>query len=97
MKFDLAPKRWDCIGYALGKRYYTYEKIESIAKWIKGRISVEPQVAIVCGSGLGHIADSVEDATKIAYEEIPEFPRSTGEPAFDRVNCSCWILNAFVS
>ena len=60
-------------------RYYTYEKIESIANWIKERVSIEPQVAIVCGSGLGHIADSVNNAQKIAYEEIPEFPRSTGK------------------
>lgn len=38
-----------------------------------------PEVAIVLGSGLGGLADALEDARFIPYAEIPGFPRSTVE------------------
>ena len=40
-----------------------------------------PRVAIVCGSGLGGLADTIEQEPKLelAYGEIPNFPKSTGE------------------
>jgi purine-nucleoside phosphorylase len=40
-----------------------------------------PKVAIVCGSGLGGLADTIESEPKVelAYESIPNFPKSTGE------------------
>jgi purine-nucleoside phosphorylase len=37
----------------------------------------QPQVAIVLGSGLGGLADEVEDATVLDYRDIPHFPLST--------------------
>lgn len=51
-----------------------------MAKWIMDRIenNLKPHVAIVCGSGLGEIADLVENKQIIPYTDIPEFPRSTG-------------------
>ena len=50
-----------------------------MAKWISERVNnFKPVVAIICGSGLGEIADLVEEKTILPYEEIPEFPRSTG-------------------
>lgn len=36
-----------------------------------------PRVAIVCGSGLGGVADLVEEAVSIAYTELPGFPVPT--------------------
>ena len=44
---------------------------------IESRITVEPRVAIILGSGLGAFADSVENPTVIPYDEIPGWPRST--------------------
>jgi hypothetical protein len=40
-----------------------------------------PKVAIVCGSGLGGLADTIEAEPKIAldYANIPNFPQSTGQ------------------
>ena len=35
-------------------------------------------MAVVCGSGLGDIANLIEDPKIIRYENIPDFPRSTG-------------------
>jgi purine-nucleoside phosphorylase len=41
----------------------------------------KPKVAIVCGSGLGGIVDTIESEPKVelAYSTIPNFPQSTGE------------------
>ncbi|HEY4829312.1 MAG TPA: purine-nucleoside phosphorylase [Solirubrobacteraceae bacterium] len=36
-----------------------------------------PRVGVVLGSGLGAVADAVEDATVVGYEELPGFPRPT--------------------
>lgn len=40
-----------------------------------------PKLAVICGSGLGGLADSVHADTKVEfdYAGIPNFPRSTGE------------------
>lgn len=45
--------------------------------WLEARIKTRPEVAIVLGSGLGPMADAVENPTVIGYEEIPGWPRST--------------------
>jgi xanthosine phosphorylase len=34
-----------------------------------------PRVGIVLGSGLGSVADAVQDATSISYADLPGFPR----------------------
>jgi xanthosine phosphorylase len=39
------------------------------------RRHVQPRVGIVLGSGLGAVADAVDDATTSGYEELPGFPR----------------------
>ena len=36
-----------------------------------------PQVGIVLGSGLGAVAEAVQDAVTVSYEELPGFPRPT--------------------
>jgi xanthosine phosphorylase len=36
-----------------------------------------PRVGIVLGSGLGGVADAVQDAVSIGYEDLPGFPRPT--------------------
>lgn len=41
----------------------------------------KPKVAIICGSGLGGLAETIESDPKVelAYESIPNFPQSTGK------------------
>lgn len=41
-----------------------------------------PRVAIVCGSGLGGLADTIHDMPKAEfdYSSIPHFPQLTGKP-----------------
>jgi purine-nucleoside phosphorylase len=50
-----------------------------MCKIIEAKVNnFKPIVAIICGSGLGQIADMVQQKIVLPYEEIPEFPRSTG-------------------
>ncbi|MFN8374617.1 MAG: purine-nucleoside phosphorylase [Anaerolineae bacterium] len=51
-----------------------YEKAASV---IRQYTQATPSVGLVLGSGLGGLADTLEDATMIPYEDIPGFPRST--------------------
>jgi purine-nucleoside phosphorylase len=50
---------------------------ESAAQVILGRTPLRPRIALVLGSGLGGFADSLTDATRVPYAEIPAFPQST--------------------
>jgi purine-nucleoside phosphorylase len=50
---------------------------ESAAQVILGRTPLRPRIALVLGSGLGGFADSLTDATRVPYAEIPSFPQST--------------------
>jgi purine-nucleoside phosphorylase len=50
---------------------------ETAAKTILAKTSLRPRIGLVLGSGLGGFADSLTDATRIPYAEIPAFPRST--------------------
>ncbi|MGA2345308.1 MAG: purine-nucleoside phosphorylase [Candidatus Sulfotelmatobacter sp.] len=50
---------------------------EAAAKLILSRTTLRPQIALVLGSGLGGFADSLTDAVRIPYANIPAFPRST--------------------
>src|SRR5215217_1276429 len=56
-----------------------YERAEHATRVIRARISVDPRIAIVLGSGLGGFADDFEEPVGIPYEEIPGFVRSTAE------------------
>jgi purine-nucleoside phosphorylase len=50
---------------------------ETAAQFILGQTSLRPRIGLVLGSGLGGFADSLTDANRIPYGEIPAFPRST--------------------
>ncbi len=50
---------------------------EDAAELILGRTSLRPQIALILGSGLGGFADSLTEATRFPYAEIPSFPKST--------------------
>jgi len=53
---------------------------ETIA-FLRERITRAPHAVLVLGSGLGGLADEIEDAVRIPFEEIPGFPRRTQELA----------------
>ena len=55
------------------------EKVRESAKYIEERIEFKPEIGIILGSGLGGLADIIENPTFIKYEDIPSFPVSTVE------------------
>jgi len=56
-----------------------YERAEHATRIIRTRVSIEPRIAVVLGSGLGGFADDFEEAVSIPYEEIPGFKQSTAQ------------------
>jgi len=59
--------------------YVTLEQIDHLADLIRARLdrTYAPRVGIVLGSGLGAIADSVEGAMIIPFQDLPTWPVST--------------------
>ncbi len=53
------------------------KQIKEAAAFIQNTTTIEPEIGLILGSGLGVLADEIEDAVKIKYEEIPHFPVST--------------------
>ncbi|MBA3261868.1 MAG: purine-nucleoside phosphorylase [Thermoleophilaceae bacterium] len=45
------------------------------AQVLLDRSGLKPRVGVVLGSGLGPVADALEDATVIPYEDLPGFPQ----------------------
>lgn len=53
--------------------------IEQAAQFLKEKFPTSPQIGLILGSGLGVLADEIEQAIKIPYSDIPNFPVSTVE------------------
>ena len=53
--------------------------IEQAAQFLKEKFPNPPQIGLILGSGLGVLADEIEQAIKIPYSDIPNFPVSTVE------------------
>lgn len=56
-----------------------FEKANKAASYIKEQGVEEVEVGLILGSGLGELADEIENPIVIAYEDIPSFPVSTVE------------------
>ena len=52
-------------------------KILSAAEYIRTKTDLRPAIGLILGSGLGDFADTLEDALRIPYSEIPNFPVPT--------------------
>lgn len=59
-----------------------YDDLVRLSEIIRemAQIKEQPTVGIICGSGLGDLAETVTDKTIIPYSKIPGFPRTSGEP-----------------
>ena len=56
-----------------------YEQIVAAADFIGAAWGKTPEYGIILGTGLGHLAESIETDAVLPYEEIPNFPVSTVE------------------
>ncbi|WP_126427443.1 purine-nucleoside phosphorylase [Brevibacillus marinus] len=52
-------------------------QIREAAAYISRRAAITPRVGLILGSGLGVLADELEEAAAIPFAEIPHFPVST--------------------
>lgn len=55
----------------------TMKKLDKTVDYIMDKIDYIPEIAIILGSGLGKLADFIEDKIEIPYEDIPKFPQTT--------------------
>jgi len=56
-----------------------FNKIQNAANFLKGKYTQQPRIGLILGSGLGVLADEIEQPVKVPYDSIPDFPVSTVE------------------
>ncbi|XP_021929389.1 purine nucleoside phosphorylase isoform X2 [Zootermopsis nevadensis] len=56
---------------------YTYEDIRETSGFLLQKTKYRPEIGIICGSGLGSLAESLTEKQYIPYKEVPHFPVST--------------------
>lgn len=54
-------------------------KMKDSIKYIKENCTINPEIGIILGSGLGMLAEDIENKISIPYKNIPYFPMSTVE------------------
>jgi purine-nucleoside phosphorylase len=64
-------------GTAKAKLSQDFVRAERAAKFILAKTKLRPRVGLILGSGLGAFANELAGATRIDYQKIPHFPRST--------------------
>ena len=64
-----------------------FDQIQDAKKLIQSRWAGSPKVGIILGTGLGGLAEEIQDAVKIPYQDIPHFPVSTVESHAGRLAC----------
>lgn len=60
-------------------------RLDEAVAAIRDRSPVAPRVAIILGTGLGALAEEIDVATSIPYDDIPHFPVSTVETHHGRL------------
>lgn len=58
---------------------YSFEDICKIKDFLARRVDIVPKIGIICGTGLGSLAETITKAVIIDYKDIPNFPTSTVE------------------
>lgn len=61
------------------EKFIGMQEIDQAAQVIEGKTGQKPEVAMILGSGLGGLADAIEDADIIPFGDIPNWPRSSVE------------------
>ena len=57
--------------------YIGYHEIDSATDAVRARLTIIPDIALILGSGLGKLAESIQNPTIIPTREIPFWPVST--------------------
>ena len=51
--------------------------LDEAVRTIRARTALEPRIGLILGSGLGGLADQIEDRVEIPYADIPGWPVAT--------------------
>lgn len=65
----------------------TKANVVESAAYLKEKLPFVPEIALVLGSGIGPLADEVENPTYVPYGEIPHFKVSTAPDHAGRMVC----------
>jgi len=57
--------------------FFTIEQMDETAASVRCRTRHQPKIALILGSGLGSLADSVQEPDQIAFADLPNWPQST--------------------
>lgn len=57
--------------------FITYTEIDRLTELVKSKTKHSPKIGMILGSGLGSLANEIEDADVIPYPELPGWPVST--------------------
>lgn len=61
------------------------QEVQRAAQMIQENIQVTPKIGLILGSGLGVLAEDIENPVKLKYADIPGFPVSTVEGHADQL------------
>jgi purine-nucleoside phosphorylase len=67
--------------------FITLAEIDQAANVMRSRISIRPRIGLILGSGLGDLADAVENPTIFEFSDIPFWPASTVMGHKGRIVC----------
>uniref|UniRef100_A0A3B3YQN8 Purine nucleoside phosphorylase n=1 Tax=Poecilia mexicana TaxID=48701 RepID=A0A3B3YQN8_9TELE len=59
------------------KEQISHDEYQKTSDWLMSHTKHRPIVAIICGSGLGMLADTLKCQDSFDYSDIPGFPQST--------------------
>ncbi|HEY3312992.1 MAG TPA: purine-nucleoside phosphorylase [Anaerolineales bacterium] len=57
--------------------FITLAQIDEVAGAVRTRTKYQPRVGLILGSGLGELADSIENPDLIPFGDLPHWPQST--------------------
>ncbi|WP_067838003.1 purine-nucleoside phosphorylase [Amphibacillus sediminis] len=63
------------------------KQLQEATTFIAEKLQERPKIGLILGSGLGMLADEIEQPVKIKYQEIPGFPISTVEGHAGQLVC----------
>jgi purine-nucleoside phosphorylase len=55
----------------------TVELIDRIVQSILSKVALKPRIGLILGTGLGGVAGTIQNATIIPYQDLPDWPVST--------------------
>lgn len=61
----------------MNTEFITLEDVDRAAGYIRQKSSLQPRLGLILGSGLGSLAESVQEATRLEGREIPGWPAAS--------------------